>query len=131
MLRLLGKQERRQHRAILSEVSMSSDLYGELTDAGRTALEIVRRQRAGDLRGIVDLVSTYGDDGKWLIFGAMASIVKAGFPAAVHRAAGMVSQQCGCEITDALALRRARAFSTSRPAEEIAAQVLRGELQLR
>ena len=54
---------------------MSSDLYGELTDAGRTALEIVRRQRAGDLRGIVDLVSTYGDDGKWLILGAMASIV--------------------------------------------------------
>ena len=56
---------------------------------------------------------------------------EAGFPAAVHRAAGMVSQQCGCEITDALALLRARAFSTSRPAEEIAAQVLRGELQLR
>ena len=56
---------------------------------------------------------------------------EAGFPAAVHRAAGMVSQQCGCEITDALALLRARAFSTSRPAEEIATRVLRGELQLR
>lgn len=56
---------------------------------------------------------------------------EAGFPAVVHRAAGMVSQQCGCEITDALAMLRARAFSTSRPAEEIAARVLRGELQLR
>ena len=54
---------------------MSSDLYGELTDAGRTALEIVRRERAGDLRGIVDLISTYGDDGKALVFGAMASVV--------------------------------------------------------
>jgi len=54
-----------------------------------------------------------------------------GFPAAVHRAAGMVSQQCGCEITDALALLRARAFSTGRPAEEIAAGILRGELRLR
>ena len=54
---------------------MSSDLYGELTDAGRTALEIIRRERAGDLRGIVDLVSTYGDGGKGLIFGAMASVV--------------------------------------------------------
>lgn len=54
-----------------------------------------------------------------------------GFPAAVHRAAGMVSQQCGYEITDALALLRARAFSTGRPAEEIAARVLRGELRLR
>ena len=54
---------------------MSSDLYGELTDAGRTALEIVRRERVGDLRGVVDLVSTYGDGGQALIFGAMASIV--------------------------------------------------------
>jgi len=54
-----------------------------------------------------------------------------GFPAAVHRAAGMVSQQGGCEITDALALLRARAFSTGRSAEEIAAEVLRGELRLR
>jgi hypothetical protein len=54
---------------------MSSDLYGELTDAGRTALEIIRRERAGDLRGIVDLVSTYGDGGRALIFGAMASVV--------------------------------------------------------
>lgn len=54
---------------------MSSDLYGELTDAGRTALEIVRRERAGDLRGIVDLLSTYGDGSKALIIGAMASVV--------------------------------------------------------
>src|SRR5262249_47733394 len=58
-----------------SEVSMSSDLYGELADAGRTALEIIRRERAGDLRGVVDLVSTYGDGGKALIFGAMASVI--------------------------------------------------------
>jgi hypothetical protein len=48
----------------------------------------------------------------------------------VHQAAGMVSQQCGCGITDALALLRARAFSTGRQAEEIAAGVLRGELRL-
>ena len=54
---------------------MGSDLYGELTDAGRTALEIVRRERAGDLRGIVDLVSTYGDGGNGLVLGAMASVV--------------------------------------------------------
>jgi hypothetical protein len=54
---------------------MSSDLYAELTDAGRTALEIVRCGRAGDLRGVVDLVSSYGDSDKGLIFGAMASVV--------------------------------------------------------
>ena len=53
----------------------SDDLYGELSDAGRTALEIVRRERAGDMRGIVDLVSTYSDDGQGLILGAMASVI--------------------------------------------------------
>jgi len=55
---------------------------------------------------------------------------EADFPAVVHQAAGMVSQQCGCGITDALALLRARAFSAGRPAEEIAADVVRGELRL-
>jgi len=55
---------------------------------------------------------------------------EADFPAVVHQAAGMVSQQCGCSITDALALLRARAFSAGRPAAEIAAGVLRGELRL-
>jgi len=55
---------------------------------------------------------------------------EADVPAAVHQAAGMISQQCGCSITDALVLLRARAFSTGRPAEEIAADVLRRELQL-
>ena len=51
-------------------------------------------------------------------------------PAVVHQAAGMASQQCGCGIADALALIRARAFSAGRLAEEIAADVLRGELRL-
>jgi hypothetical protein len=54
----------------------------------------------------------------------------AGFPAAIHQAAGMVAQQCGCGISDALALLRARAFASGRPAEQIAAAVLRGELRL-
>jgi hypothetical protein len=52
------------------------------------------------------------------------------FPAVVHQAAGMVSQQCGCVISDALALLRARAFSAGRPAEEIAADVVHGDLRL-
>jgi hypothetical protein len=54
---------------------MTSDLHAKLTDAARTALEIVRRERAGDLRGIVDLVSTYTDSDKGLILGAMASVI--------------------------------------------------------
>src|SRR5215831_6587126 len=69
----------------------------------------------------------------WPADGAVALPLfgEAGFPAVVHRAAGMVSEQCGCEITDALALLRARAFSTGRSAQEIAAGVLCGELRLR
>ena len=70
--------------------------------------------------------------GSWTVDGVaeLPLFSETGFPAVVHRAAGMVSQQCGYEITDALALVRARAFSTGRPAEEIAARVLRGELRL-
>ncbi len=55
---------------------------------------------------------------------------EADFPAEVHQAAGMVSQQCGCAMNDALALLRARAFATGRPAAQIAADVLRGNLRL-
>lgn len=55
---------------------------------------------------------------------------EADVPAVVHQAAGVVSQQCGCGIGDALALVRARAFSAGRPAEEIAAEVVRGDLRL-
>ena len=54
---------------------MTSDLHARLTDAARTALEIIRRERAGDLRGIVDLVGTYGDSDKGLILGAMAIVI--------------------------------------------------------
>jgi len=55
---------------------------------------------------------------------------EADFPAVIHQAAGMVSQQCGCGISDALAVLRARAFSAGCPAEEIASHVVRGELRL-
>jgi hypothetical protein len=54
---------------------MTSDLHARLTDAARTALEIIRRERAGDLRGIVDLVGTYDDSDKGLVLGAMASVI--------------------------------------------------------
>jgi len=56
---------------------------------------------------------------------------EADVPAVVHQAAGMVSQQCECGISDALALLRARAFSAGRPAEEIAAEVVHDGLRLR
>jgi hypothetical protein len=48
----------------------------------------------------------------------------------IYQAAGMVSQQSGCDIGDALALLRARAYASGIPAEQIAISVLRGELRL-
>jgi hypothetical protein len=55
---------------------MTSDLYARLSDAGRTAVEIIRRERAGDLRSVVDLIATCkDDDDKALIIGALASVV--------------------------------------------------------
>ena len=61
---------------------------------------------------------------------ALPLLGEAGFPAVIHQAAGMMAQQCGCGISDALVLLRARAFSADRPAAEIAAGVVRGELRL-
>jgi hypothetical protein len=43
-----------------SEGSMTSDLHARLADAARTALEVVSRERGGDLRGVVDLVTGIG-----------------------------------------------------------------------
>lgn len=60
-------------------------------------------------------------------FPPLPSFGDTAFPAVVHQAAGMVSQQCGCGITDAIALIRARAFAIGGTTEEIAAAVLAGE----
>jgi hypothetical protein len=51
-----------------------------------------------------------------------------GYPAIIHQAAGMVSVQCDCGVDDAEDLLVARAFSTSTPVEQIAVQVVRGEI---
>jgi hypothetical protein len=48
----------------------------------------------------------------------------------VHQAAGVVAARCDCGIDDAEDLLRARAFAESRPLEDIAAAVLRGEADL-
>lgn len=49
------------------------------------------------------------------------------YQAVVHQAAGMISVRYGCGIDDAEAFLRARAFAEGRPAEALAASVLRGE----
>lgn len=54
---------------------MTMDLHAKIADAARTAFEIIRRERGGDLRGVVDLVTTYGDEDKGLIIGVMASVI--------------------------------------------------------
>ena len=49
--------------------------------------------------------------------------------AVVHQAAGMVSVQAAVRIDDALALLRAYAFSSNRPINEVAADVVGGDLR--
>ena len=51
-----------------------------------------------------------------------------GYPAIIHQAAGMVSVQCDCAVDDAEDPLAARAFATSTPVEQIAVQVVRGEI---
>ncbi|MFE0101877.1 GAF and ANTAR domain-containing protein [Streptomyces sp. NPDC059009] len=50
--------------------------------------------------------------------------------ATVHQAAGSLSIQAGCTVTDALDLIKARAFSEGKPSAEVARRVLSGELKL-
>jgi hypothetical protein len=49
--------------------------------------------------------------------------------AVVHQAAGMISVQAFETVDDALALLRAYAFSTNRPINDVAADVVRGALR--
>lgn len=50
--------------------------------------------------------------------------------AVVHQAAGMVSVQNDCSITDALDLIRARAFAEDRPIDEVSANIVNRKLHL-
>jgi hypothetical protein len=49
--------------------------------------------------------------------------------AVVHQAAGKISVQTSATIDDALALLRAHAFSSNRPINDVAAEVVRGDLR--
>ena len=48
--------------------------------------------------------------------------------AVIHQAAGMITEQLGCSVADALAVLRARAFVENEPADVVARRVLRREL---
>jgi hypothetical protein len=61
---------------------------------------------------------------------ALPMLGEDGYPAVVHQAAGMVSVQCGCGVDDAEDLLAARAFAASSSVEQIASQVVRGEIRL-
>jgi hypothetical protein len=102
--------------AYASQPSISENAamaVGEIADA----LPLALSQAADDLFPVDDVP-------------ALPLLGEADFPAVIHQAAGMVAQQCGCGISDAIALLRARAFSAGRPAAEIADDVLRDELPL-
>ncbi|MGW5863327.1 GAF and ANTAR domain-containing protein [Streptomyces sp. NPDC055239] len=51
--------------------------------------------------------------------------------AVVHQAAGVLSEQAGSSINDALALIKARAFTLGVPLESVAQRIISGELKLR
>ncbi|MFF1692782.1 ANTAR domain-containing protein [Streptomyces sp. NPDC058257] len=51
--------------------------------------------------------------------------------APVHQAAGVLSEQTGGSVNDALALIKARAFASGVPLESVAQRVISGELKLR
>lgn len=84
------------------------------------------------LAGALPLILAQAQPGCMPVDGAAALplLGESDFMAGIHQAAGIVSQQSGCGISDALALIRARAFSSGLGAEQIAASVLRGELRL-
>jgi hypothetical protein len=48
--------------------------------------------------------------------------------AVAHQAAGMITEQLGCSVADALAVLRASAFAGDEPADVVARRVLRREL---
>ncbi len=42
-----------------------------IADAARTALEVIRHEQGGDLRGVAGLVTAYGDEDQALIIGML------------------------------------------------------------
>ena len=82
-----------------------SDTFGEVAEALTRSM----------------ILSPDGDPG---LYGAIDA------HAQVHQAAGMVSEQLGCPVTDALELIKARAYAESASAHAVAERILRGELRL-
>jgi AmiR/NasT family two-component response regulator len=48
----------------------------------------------------------------------------------VHQASGIVSVQCGCNVADALAMIRARAYAKGAPVESIATDIVERGVRL-
>jgi GAF domain-containing protein len=61
---------------------------------------------------------------------AVSMFDESDFLATVHQAAGIVSVQLACQLTDAAALLRARAFADGLPVETLAHRVIRGQVQI-
>lgn len=55
---------------------------------------------------------------------------EAEFHATVNQAAGIVAAASGCDLTDAIALLRARAFADGLPVETLARRVIEGDVQI-
>jgi len=119
-------------RAVIAVPLQPAGLGAVCAYTSRPAISDHAARAAGQIADALPLALT--QDARALLSGhdvpALPLFGEADFPAVIHQAAGVISQQCGCGISDALALLRARAFSAGRPAEEIAANVVRGALRL-
>jgi ANTAR domain len=75
---------------------------------------------------VLNLPGTIGDDE----VPAVPMFDEATFRATIDQAAGVVSVRHGCDVPDAIALLRARAFADGLPIEALAERVVRGDVRL-
>jgi hypothetical protein len=83
--------------------------------ADTIALSVLMASSQAESDGSPDLLALFGDTER---------------RAVVHQAAGIVSAQCGCDITDALALIRAHAFAEGEAVDLVAADIVHRRLRL-
>ncbi|MER5253299.1 ANTAR domain-containing protein [Streptomyces sp. NPDC002855] len=105
-------------------LKVSSDCIGALTVFDPSSA----LARAGKFREVADALADgilIGPDSDPCLYGG------ADLRAVVHQAAGVLSEQAGSSVSDALALIKARAFALGVPLESVSRRVISGELDLR
>ncbi|MFI6872331.1 GAF and ANTAR domain-containing protein [Streptomyces sp. NPDC050400] len=110
-------------RVVAVPLQVPGDCIGALAvfDPRSAATDITLFMRVADALTRSFILGRDADDG---LFGEIDHRPE------VHQAAGMVSVQMGCHVTDALELVKARAFSDGRTVGEVARDIVEGLLKL-